>query len=250
MLAAGAGSAKGIHLQFRRVDGDGIHFFGLRQYGDGAGRGVNAALGLGGGHALHAVRAGFELEARVHVLAGDARDDFLEAAVLAGALIHHFHVPAMGAGIVVVHAKKIAGENRRLVAAGGGADFEKDIAVVVRVLRQQQGLDLGFQFFNKLPGFRHLFLCHLADRGVFVLEHGARGFQLVAGRAIVAVQLHHRTDLGVFLRQLAELILFADDLGIGEQAFDFLEALRQAGEPCFDGRVHISVIKTENNRQD
>ncbi len=199
---------------------------------------MDAALGLGGGHALHAVRAGLELEPRVHVLTGDAGDDFLVAAVFAGTLVHHFHFPAMVAGVIVVHAEQIAGENRRLVAAGGGADFEKDIAVVVRILRQQQRLDLGFQFFDELLRLCNLFLRHFADRFVLVLQHGARGFQLFAGRAIVAVQLHHRIDLGVFLRQLAELVLLADDLRVGKQAFDFLKALRQAGEPCFDGRVH------------
>jgi hypothetical protein len=45
---------------------------------------VDAALRLGVGHALHAVRAGLRTSARIGAAALDARHDFLEAAVLAG----------------------------------------------------------------------------------------------------------------------------------------------------------------------
>ena len=50
------------------------------------GRGVDAALGFGFRHPLHAVGAGLELQPRIGALADDARDDFLVAAVFAGAL--------------------------------------------------------------------------------------------------------------------------------------------------------------------
>jgi hypothetical protein len=48
------------------------------------GGGVDAALRFGFRHALHAVRARFELELRIRAAAFDARDDFAEAAVFAG----------------------------------------------------------------------------------------------------------------------------------------------------------------------
>ena len=110
----------------------------LGQDRDGAGRGVDAALCLGRRHALHAVRAGLELEPRVRALADDAADDLLVAAVLAGALAQHLDSPALPFGVARVHAEQVAREDRGLVAAGAGADLEEDVAVVARVLRDQQ----------------------------------------------------------------------------------------------------------------
>jgi hypothetical protein len=40
-------------------------------------------------------------------------------------------------GVALVHAEQVAGEQRRLVAAGAGADFEDGVALVHRVLGQQ-----------------------------------------------------------------------------------------------------------------
>ena len=37
---------------------------------------------------------------------------------------------------------QIAGEQRRLLAAGAGADFEHDVALVVGILRDEQHLEL------------------------------------------------------------------------------------------------------------
>ena len=71
------------------------------------------------------------------VVAGDAEDDFLEAALLAGAEGDVLDLPALVAGIVRVHVVKVAGEQGRLVAAGAGADFH-DEAVVSLALGQDE----------------------------------------------------------------------------------------------------------------
>ena len=117
----------------------------------GAGRGVDAALRFGGRHALHAVAAGLELELRIGALADDARDDFLVAAHLARAFRHDLDLPALALGVARVHAEQVAGEQRRFVAAGAGADFEEDVALVVGVFRQQQLLQVGFELRQSLP---------------------------------------------------------------------------------------------------
>ena len=61
VLAAGAAGAK---MSFAIVVGLDVDFdvFRLGQHGDGGGRGVDAALGFGLGHALHAVAAAFVLQ--------------------------------------------------------------------------------------------------------------------------------------------------------------------------------------------
>src|SRR5437868_10098605 len=103
---------------------------------------MDAALRLGGGHALHAVAAGFELELGVRAIADHAGDDFLVAADLAQALRDHLDLPAIALGEARVHAEEVAREERALVAAGAGADLEEEVALVVRVTRQEHALQL------------------------------------------------------------------------------------------------------------
>ncbi len=93
MLAAGARGAEGVDAQVRRIDHD-VGILGLGHHRDGAGGGVDAALGLGLGHALHAVAAGLELELASTRPAHDARDHLLVAAELAGALRDDLDLPA------------------------------------------------------------------------------------------------------------------------------------------------------------
>ena len=162
------------------------------------------------------MRAGFEFKTRINILSRYARDDFLIAAMFSGVMINDLDIPSMGIGVIVVHAEKIAGENGRFIAAGRGANFKKYIAIVVRIFRQQQGLDFRFELFNQIPRIADFLLGQLADGRIFVREHGARGFQLIAGMAIVGIEFDQRVDLGVFLRKLAEFILFADDFGVGQ----------------------------------
>ena len=61
VLAAGALRAHGIDAEIRLVDGD-VDVLGFRQHRNRRRRGVNAAGGLGVGHALYAMHAGFEFE--------------------------------------------------------------------------------------------------------------------------------------------------------------------------------------------
>ena len=133
--------AHGVDLQIRFVDLD-VDVLGFRQHGDRRGRGVDAALRFGVRHALHAMHAGFEFQLGEGAAAADFGDDFLVAAHGAFARGDHLDLPALLGGIALVHAEQIAGEQRGLVAAGAGADFEDDVALVHRVLRQQRQADL------------------------------------------------------------------------------------------------------------
>ena len=69
-LAAGARRAVDVDLQVLLVDLD-VDLLGLGHHRDRRGRGVDAALRLGLGDALHAVRAALELEDRVGAVALD-----------------------------------------------------------------------------------------------------------------------------------------------------------------------------------
>ena len=58
---------------------------------------------------------------------GDLGDDFLEAALGSFARGENLGLPAVLRRVALVHAEEVAGEQRRLVAAGAGADFEDDV---------------------------------------------------------------------------------------------------------------------------
>ena len=76
----------------------------FRQDGNGRGRGMNPALRFGFRHALHPVRAGFELKPRVGSAANHADNNFFVAAVLAEVFANKLDLPAAGFGIAGVHA--------------------------------------------------------------------------------------------------------------------------------------------------
>ena len=107
-----------------------LHLVRLGQHGHRGGRGVDAALLLGLGHALDAMAAALVAQVLKDVVAGDAEDDFLVAALLAGAEGDVLDLPALVAGVVRVHVVEVAGEQGRLVAAGAGADFHDDAVEV------------------------------------------------------------------------------------------------------------------------
>src|SRR5450631_3266878 len=144
VLAAGTLRAHGVDLQIVFVNLD-VNLFHLGQYRDGGSRRVDAAGGFGVGYALHAVHAGFEFELGEHATSAHFGDDFLEAAFGAFADRHDFRLPALQGGVAFVHAEQVAGEQRGLVAAGAGADFQDGVVIVHRVFRDQRKLDLLFE---------------------------------------------------------------------------------------------------------
>src|SRR4030081_3046780 len=69
-------------------------------------------------------------------------DDLLEATHGAFTHRHHLDLPALQGGKALIHPEQVAGKKRGLVAAGAGADFQHDVAIVHRVLGQQRDADL------------------------------------------------------------------------------------------------------------
>ena len=181
-----------------------LHLIRFRQIGDGRGRRVDAALRLGLGDALHAMAAAFVLEMLEDVVAGDAEDDFLVAALLAGAEGNFLDLPALIAGIVRVHAIEVAGEDGRLVAAGAGADFQHHIAVVHGVLGQQRHADLLRQLVDTRLQRLELGFGHAAHfrigSGVRQQRFGIRN--LGPRRAIDLHRVDQRIELGELARDL------------------------------------------------
>ena len=133
----GPARAEGVDPQVLVVDLD-VDLFGFGQHGDRDRGGVDAAAGFGGGHALDAVHAALVLQLAVDAAPLDHRDDFLEPADAGVVARHELDPPALALRVPAVHPKQLGGEQRRFVAAGAGPDFEHDVLLVVRVLRDEQ----------------------------------------------------------------------------------------------------------------
>ena len=83
----------------------------------------------------------------------------------------HLELPALRAGVALVHLEEVAGEEVGLLAALGAADLDDDVAVVVGVLGQQQELELLVEAGDVGLGRVDLGAQHLAVVAVGVGEH-------------------------------------------------------------------------------
>ncbi len=184
---------------------------------------MDAPLGFGFRHALHAVPAGFKLQLTVHAVAGNFGNHFFETAVFAFVGAHHLDTPAAAFRIAAVHAEQIAGKDRRLIAAGAGAHFEEAAALVIRIFRQQQHLQLLLQRFTGRPRLFQLFLRHLAH--FRIVQHHFRRLQILLHLTPFQEAAADVGQLRVFSRQRAEPVLLGDDAGIAEQRLHFFMAL-------------------------
>ena len=97
------------------------------------------------------------------------------------------------AGVALIHAEQIAGEQRRLVAAGAAADFEDDGLFVGLVLGQQQDADGLVELLDFLVELGDFGLGHVAHVLVAGLE---QVLGLDAGRAWLSCRRRFRPRSG------------------------------------------------------
>jgi hypothetical protein len=88
------------------------------------------------------MHAALVLQAAVHALAFNRDDGFLQSAAAGVAARHHVELPALTLGVARVHPEQVTGKERCLVAARAGADFEDDVFLVVRILGNEQDLQV------------------------------------------------------------------------------------------------------------
>src|ERR1700679_3081241 len=123
-LAAGARGAECIDPQILGFNLD-VNLFDLGKHGHGDRGGVDAALSLGRGDALHAMNTRLVLELRINFVPFDDRLHVLQSMPDAGlGLRKDFDLPLMLLGEAKVHAEDLGDEERGLVPTGSGAEFE------------------------------------------------------------------------------------------------------------------------------
>jgi hypothetical protein len=196
---------------------------------------VDAALGFGFRHALHAVAAGLELQPRIGAVAGQPADDFAVAAELGFAGRQNLDLPALALGVARIHAEEVAGEQRRLVAAGAGADFEQRCARrwgpwAAAASAARFRVRAGAPWQRRFPLRR--------SRAFRDRPHRLGFGQIVFGLAEGVELDGHRLDLGAFARQLAELLHVVGRIGRRQHAVDFVETIDQQLKFLADARFH------------
>ena len=127
---------------------------------------------------------------------------------------------------------------RGLIAAGAGAHLQEDVAVVLRILRHQQTLQLEFLGRDARRQVGEFFLAQLLGGGVLVRREFAGDRQVAFERDEAPVALDQRPQSRVLHGQFAELVLTRNDAGVREQAADFLESFVQFLELAPDGVFH------------
>ena len=226
VLAARAAGAKGVDAQIGRVEPDGLGLVGFGHHGHGAGAGVDAALGFGGGHALHAVAARFELQCAVNVVTFDAQHDFLVTPQLGRVFADDLDLPAHAVGVAHVHAREVARKQRRFITTRARPDFDKRVACVVGVFGQQQALQFVFELPQLGGGSGDFFLRHF--RHLRVGQHLARSGQVGFALHKTGIAAGDLGDLRMFARQHAVLRHVGHDVFAREQKIQFAQTLRIA----------------------
>ena len=187
---------------------------------------MDSPAAFGHRHALHAVDAAFELELGEDAVAIDLGHGFLEAADVADIGADHFEPPALIGGETFVHPEQFGGEQRSLIAASPGADFEHGRTAISRIARQHGDRQrmLGLGQFGLEPG--DLLLSQLAHFGIVKL--GQRG-QLSSHRRDFLGGLGHRLQLGIVAAGGNEFLALQRPrsqprLDLGEAGSDLVEA--------------------------
>ena len=151
-------------------------------------------------------------------------------------VLEHLDLPAARLGEARVHAEQIGGEQRRLLAAGAGADLEDGVLVVARVPGHEQPPDLAVLRRVLLLEARHLAAGELRELGVALGEHLARARQLLADALEARARREDRAQrgelprhAGVLPRRLLEARVGEPLLQVGGSRADVADAVDQLG---------------------
>src|SRR5262245_50882000 len=242
VLSTGAAGAHLLPVDVLGADLD-LDLVRLGQHGDRRCRRVDAALLLGLGNTLDAVPAALVAEVLVDLVAGDAEDDFLEAALLTGTERDVLDSPAHVAPIVRVHAIEIARKQGGLVAAGAGPNLQDEAVEILARINEEEVLEPALQSVAASAEAGQLLLREGAHLGIGFLDEQRLGlFDGLADRLVFEIRLHLSREGAVFPRDTGKASAVGDDRGVGELLFQLLvtaQGLLEDGphERCLAGSV-------------
>ena len=220
-LPAGAGRAEGIDAQILWLNFD-VDFVGFRQNRDGGRGSMDAALLLGGGHTLDAMDAAFILQLGIDFVALNRGDDFFHATERGWRAFQHFDFPALRFRVTRIHAEKFSSEERGLIAACSGANFQQNVFLVVRILWKEKQFQFALDRFLARGELLFFFVSQLLHfRVVGFNDHLMRSRQVLFDLLVFAVLGDDFFELGVLLGELLE----ARRIGHGLRSRELLRQL-------------------------
>ena len=191
---------------------------------------MDAALGFGLRHPLHAVTARLEFHDAIDPLTVDLDDHLLEATMLALVGIDDLGAPPLALGKTRIETEQITGEDRRLIAPRPGADFQITVVVILRILGQQQDLQLLLDQLDGRLGFGELLLGHGSHLGIIAFEHLEHSRQIGTDLLEALETGDHILELGVLLVQVTKALLIVDHARFAHQGLYFFITFQQAFE--------------------
>ena len=177
---------------------------------------MNAAAGLRLRHALDAVHPAFKLQAGVGPLPADEQARLTHAAELRLVEVRDLGLPPVRIGVHVVHPIKCMRKERRFFSADAGANLQNDVAVIVRVARQQQDTQLLLEVCAAGPALLNLLVRDLVQLRVAQQRLRLCDLRLTGG--IGPVGLHNRLQLALLTAKLCEHRRIGIVRGVGQLA--------------------------------
>ena len=103
---------------------------------------MHSALGLSLRHTLNTMYSAFVFQRTVHSLTGYLEDNLLVSTGSTLRLAVNFQFPTLALTVFGIHAEKVSGKYGRLIPACTAADFHYSIFLILRILGDEQELDL------------------------------------------------------------------------------------------------------------
>ncbi len=194
---------------------------------------MDPALGLGLGDPLHPVHAGLPAEQAEGVGAAHGEDCLFDPAEIALADRNRFDREPVAFGVPGIHPRQLRGEEPGLVPPGARPDFHDGVAVIVRVLGNDQLVQLGLEGGD---GGRQACEIGSGQRdklGIGLLGQFPSLFQIILQAGEALRRLDDGGEPGVFASQRLELGGIPRDLRVGQRMGDLLRAGERLAESAF-----------------
>src|SRR6266540_5874156 len=124
---------------------------------------MNAALSLGGRHALHAVHTALVTKLSKDRFARNPENRFLEPTKLRWTGFEVLSLQSRRFCIAMIHPVKIGGEDSGFIAACSSADFNDRVALLRLIRWQQRDLNAAFKIGDTFFELRNFIVSHGRD---------------------------------------------------------------------------------------
>ena len=212
MLAACAAGAHGVDAQIIRPHGQ-FDLLGFGQHRHRRRRCVDATLGLGRRHALHAVPARLVAQETPRALAFDREDDLLAATNFAGRKLELFDAQPARFEPAAVDAMQVRHEQRGFVATSAGANLDDHLGALVLGLTHQFVEHARLEISTRALELAQVLAGELRHVRVGTLQQGARLVLAPSSRAELLVQVGGALQGATLDARARQALAIAEELG-------------------------------------